>query len=167
MNFDFEPVYRDKDVLLNDEYIRQVVHNEAFSIVNMDDDELKESIIEDILTFTMWELQTSDKLSFTFSDLVCFLPEDLHGIVKDALESDEVSRYLDMDTGDEIRIIKNRSILQEAMNYCGVWYSGFTVPDDVEIISVVKGSEKPNPELLAISLSMDQEANAPWSSTLN
>lgn len=167
MKFDFESIYRDKEILLADEYIRQIVHNEVFSITNMNEDELKESVIEDILMFTMWELQTSESLSFTFSDLVRFLPEDLHDIVKDALESDEVSQYLDMVIGEEIRIIKNKIILQEAMDYCGVWYSGFAIPKDVEIVSVIKDSEKPNPEVLALSLSMDQEANAPWSSTLN
>lgn len=163
MNFDFEPVYRDKDVLLNDEYIRQVVHNEAFSIVNMDDDELKESIIEDILVFTMWELQTSDKLSFTFNDLVKFLPVELHDRVREALGTPDVSIYIDHKLGDEIRIIKDLDVLQQAMDFCGVWYSGFVIPEGIKVVMTSKDAVKPSPE----ELSMDMLANAPWSKTLN
>lgn len=167
MTFDFESVYRDKEVLLASEYIRQIVHNEVFSIVNMDDDELKESIIEDILVFTMWEIQANERLSFTFEDLVRFLPEDLHSRVQEALESEEVAVYLDDSLVDEIRIVKNRSVLQEAMDFCGCWYSGFKMPDDITIISVNRDAIKPHPELLSLSMAMDNEANAPWSDTLN
>lgn len=132
--FDFNEEFRDPYKLLNDGIIRQLVDNHLFSVKNMSPKELLESIVEDILMVTMWEIQSERKLHFGYTKLVQFLPRQLHPLIYESLRNEEISGLIEITVtqfhSKELRIKNNPVILQAAMDYCGVWYSGFTMPEE-------------------------------------
>jgi hypothetical protein len=165
---DFLPDFADPEVFLNYEFAFQVIHNPVFSINNMSDEELRQSIIEDLLSVTMWEKQFNRKLHYGFTRFLHFLPRHMHSRVYDQMKHVEIIDLIEVTitkTGSELRIRDNREILQAAMDYASVWYSGFSFPNDTSIIFLDREAistafvESGGVEALASSLTMDIVAN--------
>ena len=170
--FDFCEEYREPYKLLNNGIIRQLVDNHLFSIKNMSPKELLESIVEDILMVTMWEIQTGIKLHFGYTKLVEFLPRSLHPLVYENLRNPEISGLIEITDSKfrskELRIKNDRAILQAAMDYAGVWYSGFEQPTE-GVISLSLLREKVQDmggiDAASQSIAMDLMANTALSTT--
>ena len=138
-NSNFHPDHVDPIAFLNCEDAFQITDNYVFSITNMTDRELREAIIHDILSITMWEKENNRKLHFGFTRLNRFLPRHLHKRVSLQMKHDEICNLIQIqrnDSGSEIRIKDNHAILQAAMDYAGTWYTGFNIPDGVCVFSV-------------------------------
>lgn len=151
--------------VLNEMYCWQVVHGEYFSVDAMTDQELQEAIINDILQVTMLEKETGKKCNFTEKTLVRFLcSEQKERVVKMLAEvmglvelvettpdnfpnfSVEMSKRVIKRHGyPQLRIRDNRVILQEAMNFAGYWFDGFSPPEGVQAFSI--NMEKVNAEV--------------------
>ena len=115
--------------LLRDRDAREVSHGELFSIVNMDDRELREAIVQDILTVTMWEKEHDIEIPFPLGELCWYVPEELTDRIIYQLKSPEITPFLNT-KGEQYKIKDDPKILQAAMDYCGVWYDGFVMPGD-------------------------------------
>lgn len=141
MTIDFIEELHDPVKLLNCEEARQVVHNQFFSVEAMDDKELREAIIHDILMVTMFEIQTSKTLHFGFTSFLKFVERRHHNrIIKNMcnMEIDGLITVVKNNNGSEIRIKNNKVILQSAMNYCGVYYTDFDMPENTVVFNRVK-----------------------------
>lgn len=165
MTFDFDSSYRDVNVLLNDEDIRQVVHNELWSVDNMTDQELMESIINDILFITIWEIQTGDTANFDFVEFFKFVTLEHRPRITAMMQRNEIFGLIEEKwsaEGCQLRIRNDHAVLQAAMDFCGVYYSGFDMPDDVIIINHdvldEKISEAGGIDNLAAIIAMDIQA---------
>ena len=178
-NSNFHPDHVDPIAFLNCEDAFQITDNYVFSITNMTDRELREAIIHDILSITMWEKENNRKLHFGFTRLNRFLPRHLHKRVSLQMKHDEICNLIQIqrnDSGSEIRIKDNHAILQAAMDYSGVWYHGFNIPNDTNIFSVDHeqveklGGIDAITKLISsdiLALDMNNKANAPTTNTVN
>ena len=167
--FDFAPEYRDPSLLIGDDSVREVVHNECFSVDNMDDREVMESIVNDILMVTMWEKQTGEKTQFRFQELLMHLNGDQWDRVLGLMDNNEISGLISITEGvegPELRIKDNHEILQASMDYCGIWYTGFIVPEGTSVIKAAEGMSLEEAEAEALSIVMDQMATVPAARTL-
>lgn len=166
MSEDFHESFKDPNVFFGMEEIWEVVDNTVFSIRNMDEHELRQAIVQDILSVNMWEKHYGQTVHFGLSKLMRFIPRQQFKRVWAALKHEEIYPLLEIkrtDTDSEIRIRDERAILQSAMDYCGVWYSGYEMPkngvlvlnpDSFERIEAAYG----NLENLAASIAMDVRA---------
>lgn len=133
--FDFVEIFRDPKVFLAEEAAFQIVDNDVFSIWNMSEHELLEAIIEDILAVTMWEKQTEKAIHFTAVELVRFLrPARSWSKVLNTLPDPRIRNMISNVPGELIRIKDNPEILQMAMDFCGVWYTGFKPSKETKVI---------------------------------
>lgn len=132
--FDFSNIHRDPLKFLNCRDIRQladVVDGGEVWVgpVYMSDKEVRESIVEDLLCFTMWEIQTGQKLDVSFDELVRFTTDDQKERIKREIDHEDI-RYFVICDGNQLRIKNDKTVLQAAMDYCGCWYSGFEMPSE-------------------------------------
>lgn len=127
---DFPVRYKSFKEYLDDYYQWSVTHNEFYSVDNMSDKDLEESIIQDILGVTMFckEFKMSGK--FTVGVLTRLLYNKQARRVVDLLKRKRVKKFL-VHTEDGYRIKDDKKTLQAAMDMCGVWYDGFEMPEDV------------------------------------
>lgn len=135
----FSPLHRNRVMFLNDEDCRQVVHNDICSIDNMTDRELREAIIDDILGATMWEKEFKENPYFTLSEFTRFIPRYKQQRVYNMLHHSEIKDLIVQTRNKgmiELRIRDQQEILQAAMDYCGVWYDGFKIPDEEGIVRI-------------------------------
>lgn len=133
MAFDFHEKYRNPNLVLGDDILRQVVHNNCFSVDNMDDRELREAIVHDLLFVTMWEIQTGESLHFGFTSFFRFILRSQRKRINEQMKHEEISGLITH--CDQLRIKNQPEILQAAMNYTGVWYSGFKMPTGASIVN--------------------------------
>lgn len=165
---------------MNDPLMFEVVHNDMFSINNMSDQEVRESIIHDILMVTMIEKEEKTSIDFGQSQLFRWIKLTQHGYVFSQMNNSEICGLIENKNG-QLRIKDQIEILQAAMDYCGHWYNGFTPPEGMEGILCVDTEafqaqveeaggfdqfcqnvfDKIAPEL------MDNEATVPGNKTLN
>lgn len=132
---DFNPALKDKVFFLDMQDIWSVSHSDVFSINNMTDRELRESVVEDVLAVTMWVKTFAQPLDFKIETLMRFLKsDDQRERVFTALNDAEVKGLFEMNENQQLRIRDNREILQAAMDYCGNWYGGFTIPPNIDVI---------------------------------
>lgn len=132
--FDFVEEHRDPKLFLGCEAAYQVVHNDVFSVLNMTDEELQQSIVEDILAVTFWEDQTENKVKFGLEELLRFVgPFELRERVTLMLKDPGVACYIKGDHND-LRIKDDRAIRQAAMDKCGMWFSGYDLGENAMII---------------------------------
>lgn len=132
MSEDFHDSLRNPEAFFNMEEIWEVVDNYVFSIRNVSEEELRRFIVQDVLAVTMWEKHFGRPIHFGMSKLMRFLNRDLYKRVWAAVRHEEIASLLKItrtDTGSEIRICDDRAILQAAMDYAGVWYSGYVMPE--------------------------------------
>ena len=161
MTFDFPESHRDEKKFLGCEPAFQVVDNSCYSIDNMTDEELRESIIEDLLAVTMWEKQSNQKIHFGFQRFMRFLPirpiSKRERVFAQMHHADIVHLidHKDDENDGELRIKDNHAILQAAMDYAGVWYSDFVMPDGAVCIDRQAIEDAGGIETIATSLYMD------------
>lgn len=115
---------------LNNDYNWFLIDTAWMSVRNMSDVSLRESIVDDALTVTMYELENKTSLAWDNKHLQSKLCADAYQRVMGQLSHQEIAGLLVTD-GNKIRIRNNREILQAAMDYCGHWYEGYNVPDGV------------------------------------
>lgn len=127
--FDFMPEFIDFDKFLKEDAAWQLVSNEVFSVDHMSDKELREAIVEDVLTATMWEKQTGKRIDFTMNTLCRFLSHEQRVRIKEAMIHPEIYSLFDPNFNDNIRIFDTQVILQAAMDYVGVWFTGYVMPE--------------------------------------
>lgn len=175
----FHPDHADPIAFLNCRDAFQVTHTPYFSIENMSDEELRQSIIEDLVAVTMWEKLMSKKLHFGFSRFLYWIPRYMHKRVREQMSHPEIEGLICIqrtENNSEIRIRDNHAIIQAAMDYCGVWYDGFVIPKGVRVFSVNHerieelGGIDAVAELVTkeiISAEMDEKATAPMTSGVN
>ncbi|PZR93496.1 MAG: hypothetical protein DI537_10270 [Stutzerimonas stutzeri] len=108
-----------------------LVDNEIFSVRNMDDEELRQTVVEDLVALADWERQGKE-IDFTAASLSRFLRPDLHDRVASALSDPFVQSLLERRTDGQLRIHKDH--LQDAMDFCGVWLEGFEILTDGPVI---------------------------------
>lgn len=176
---DFNPEFKDPQKFLNCVYAFQLVHNSVFSVDNMSDEELRQSIIEDLLAITMWEKQFGEKLHFGFTRLFNFVLRSQRKRITEQMKHPEIEGLIHIFTPEghdhqQLRIIDKQPILQAAMDYCGCWYSGFNIPSDALRINHERieelGGFDAVVDLVATEVMpqiMEQEANAPFTTTVN
>jgi len=115
--------------ILDDPLMFEVVHNNLFSVNNMSDQELRESIIHDILLITMLEKIEKITIPFDQQRLLKWVKKHQHVRVKEQMTCNEIVDLIDR-TNKQLRIKGDRKSLQTAMNYCGHWYENFTIPTE-------------------------------------
>jgi len=153
--------------LLACEFAWQIVQGEVFSVKNMDDQELRESIVDDLLSVTFWEIQHSESVSFDTDALMRFITGSMRARVLDQLTHPEIAGLIEF-TDRGIRIKTDRAILQAAQDYAGVWYGDFKPTDPTTKIITVNTDVLASAiracgstDALATSLAMDLVSDAP------
>lgn len=120
---------------MNDVLMFSVVHNNIFSINNMSDKELRESIVDDILMVTMMEKEEKTPINFGQHELFRWIKPTQHGWVYSQMGHPEIAGLIEHKNG-QIRIKDVQEVLQAAMDYCGHWWDGFTIPNEPGIITM-------------------------------
>lgn len=163
MSKDFCESITDFNAMLADEDVWQITDGEFFSVKNMSDVELGESIVNDVLIATFYEKE-GNVVNFTPEILVRFLRGPVRQKVLEKLQSNDLARYFDTTNG-QLRIKNDRNILQAAQDYAGVIYGDFEFTDktqpyieiDRSAVSAAAGAAGSFENLVA-SLSMDLQA---------
>lgn len=159
---DFHKSLRNPEFFLGMEDIWEVVHNDIYSIEKMSEEELRQAIVQDVLGVTMWEKHFGQKLHFGRTQLLRFVEQKHFWLILNAMQHEEIVHLLDVrNTAEEheVRIRDDRTILQAAMDYCGIWYTGFEMPPDA-IVRADDADERVIEEYgslenLAMSMAMD------------
>lgn len=138
---DFPIRYKSFADFLNEEANWALVDNDVYSVRNMSEKELKQSIIQDIVGVTMFEKEFGYDCYFGLSNLVVRLDGEYCDKIHKLLATDpEITGMVEFVGGKGYRIKNDRETLQKAMDYSGVWYDGFDMPEDV-IIRDMEGLE--------------------------
>lgn len=160
--------------MMIDQYGWSLVDNEVFSINNMSDREIRESIIEDLLVVTVYEIREKTEVKYTQWSLVRWLPFYRRNSILRMLDHCEIANLIERSEG-KIRIRNDRNILRAAMEYCGVYYSEWfdkeELPKDLIGLNnqVVKELIEKNGSFdnVVKSFTMDLKANCSTKKTLN
>lgn len=120
---------------LNDSLMFSLVHNNMFSINNMSDEEVRQSIIDDVLLITMLEKGENTTIEFGQHQLFRWIKPYQHSRVYKQMCHPEISGLIEQKNG-QIRIKDQREILQASMDYCGHWWDGFTIPNEPGIVTL-------------------------------
>jgi len=91
-------------------------------VSRMSNEEIRQAIIENILVVSMWEKIFEEKASYTLDELVCYVFPFNHTRVQAQFHSSDVQNLLEKGS-KELRI--KPSMLEAAMEYCGVFYHGY------------------------------------------
>lgn len=168
--FDFYPDFIDFNIFLAEELAWQVVNGDVFNINNMTDEELRCSIIDDVLAVTIWEKQTGEKVKYDISTLTRYLTDEQCVRVMEAMKHESIVGLFDL-TADHVRIVDSKEVLQAAMAYAEVWYTGYDMPDGLYTVNreVLKNAVEINGGIdnLAQGLLMDMSATHEPTKTLN
>lgn len=127
---DFLKRYKDPVLFLKDQEARSLTDRYLKNISTLSDEVLIKNIMDDILSITMYEKQFDTRVSFTPEDLTIFIKDkkDIERIFSLVLDS-ILTRYIDISDKDlQIRVINDNNVLQDAMDYCGVWYTDYDFP---------------------------------------
>lgn len=153
------------DEMTGDEHGWSLVDNDLTSIDNMSDKEVRESILEDLLTVTMYEFREKVEVQFSEEDLLKWLPKKKRNRVIEAMNHPEIKDLLDK-SDDRIRVKKYRDTLRAAMEYCGIYYvelfSAEEIPKDIifgnQFVLKEAAEECGGIENLTRSMAMDMKA---------
>lgn len=168
--FDFFPTFRDINLFLAEELAWQVTNGEVFNVNNMNDQELRAAIIDDVLAITIWEKQTGEKAMFDTNTLCRFLTHEQRVRVKEAMQHEDIVGLLNV-TSTSVRIRDQKETLQAAMAYAEVWFSGYDTPaglvslDREAILEMAEANG--GIEQLAEAMLMEMSATHPSTSTMN
>lgn len=120
----------------SDVFARTIAHTNYYSIEYMDARELREAIVEELLIVTMMERINKVQLDFGYNQLFKFVLRSHHKRIKTAMQHDEICELMDnkeVNGKIQLRIKNVPAILQAVMEYCGVYYDGFTIPEGVTV----------------------------------
>lgn len=120
MSVNFHPMFKDFADLLKSKYSWAVADNDEFSVKNMTDQEFAESIIEDILAATVFEME-GRAVNFGLKELFRNLDQAETKRGLKLLETQMVAEFLSIENS-EVRIKKTSTKLTEAMLFCGVCF---------------------------------------------
>lgn len=109
-----------------------LVDGDLTTVRTMDDEDLKKSVVEELLNVRYWEMQ-GKTISFVADDLVRLLPADLHERVRTAYSDPFVQSLLAISPEGQIRIHQHH--LQDAMDFAGVWHEDFEPLTDQPVYS--------------------------------
>lgn len=169
--FDFLPEFMDFDRWLAEELAWQLANGEFFNIDNMSDRELREAIVDDVLGVTIWEKQSGKRANFTFNILTRFLTHEQRVRVKEAMTHPEIYPFFDPNFNENIRIFDTIPVLQAAMEYAQVWFSGYDQPAGLISVDREKLQQMINDnggiENVADGLLMEMVATHETSKTIN
>ena len=181
MSNDFHSEHNTAEAFLGEIYARQLVSiivdgEHMCCVSNMTEREVREAIVDDVLAVTMWETQNPDKpISLDFQEMLRFVHEDYRSLVETQLNHPEIAGLMTVVDG-QYRIVKEHAVLKAVMDYAGVWYDGFTPPDDIEIIGINRekfdemikthGSIENLAKNISAQVDMDLTANSPTTTTL-
>lgn len=126
---------RSVEETLNDVLMFSLVHNNIFSVDNMTDKEVRESLIDDLLLITMMEKEEKVTIDFNQHKLFRWLKPLQHGRVYEQMAHPEISGLIERKNG-QIRIKDQKEILQAAMDYCGHWWEGYDIPNEPGIFTM-------------------------------
>jgi hypothetical protein len=113
----------DPDTFLALEDVWALTEDIIVGVQYNDNVRLCHSIIEDILAVTMWEIEYNKKLKFNKMTLRRNVSNRAQRKrIMDMMLTTHISRHLDITAGKQLRIMKTREALREAMYYCGVHY---------------------------------------------
>lgn len=109
--------------------VRELNHLEEDGVVYMGvtfmtGEEIRQSILGDILTATMFELQGGKFYSFNMKDLLTFIPVEHHDLVMNEYVHPDVQALITTING-QLRIKNDRDILTHVMDYSGILYDGY------------------------------------------
>ena len=126
-------------IFREDPDVRELSHfefedGEAMGITMMTEEEIRQSIIGDILIATMFEVNGIEFYPFTMEDLLKFIPVKLHNLIIPQMEHDQVKHIITTDNG-QLRIRKEKEILKHAMNFSGIIYDGYDL-DTTNCVSI-------------------------------
>lgn len=112
-------------------YVRELVHLEDdveayISIIFMTEEEIRQSILGDILIATMFERQSGKFFAFDMKELLKFVPEQYHQMVMTQFNHLDVQSMITSING-QLRIRDDRAVLAYVMNYSGIIYDGYGV----------------------------------------
>jgi hypothetical protein len=161
---DFTKQDEDLEKFLNNQWARELLDDVVIDLGDYSDEEIRESVVQDILMMTMWEVKFQKSMCFKLDDLVMFVSNHNRPRVLEALDHPDVVIFLDSvkKTQDQLRIRPERVVKQAAMDYCGVYYSGYDIPPDAIMVNreVLEDlvEETGGVEPLAKSLAMDLES---------
>jgi hypothetical protein len=134
----FHPMFTSFAMYAADEDLREVKVGELFSIAAMNDHELRQSIVQDILAPTMWELEKGESVNFDLTEFLRFVPDSgdrqrvLHQMWHDDIKDLILGKLCgNNDNNGQVRIKTDRASMQAAMDYCGVWAHGYDMPEGV------------------------------------
>lgn len=158
---------------LGDRYARELTYIEDVCCTsNMTDKEIRESILVDLMNFHFWELEHQTKLHIDFGELTRHAKKAEYLRILEQLSHPDIASCFkqDKDTG-AISIIPTRENLQWCMDYSGVWFEGYQMPDDVIRINTDvfdnKVREHGGVENLISAMAMELMSNSPYSGTVN
>jgi hypothetical protein len=163
--FNFPPEHRDPVVFLACKWARELQDDETMpSVVDFDDEEIRQAIVQDIMSATFWEKQTGEKLSFDFEELVRFVNPASRARVEEQIKHGDVQELI-VEVHGQLRLRDQRSVEQAAMDFCGVYYDGYEMPygvlkvDRSAIAQAIEDHGGINQ--FADSLKMDLQSNVP------
>jgi len=108
--------------LLSDRDAWELRDSAEMQVSRMSNEEIRQAIIENILVVSMWEKIFEEKASYTLDELVCYVFPFNHTRVQAQFHSSDVQNLLEKGS-KELRI--KPSMLEAAMEYCGVFYHGY------------------------------------------
>lgn len=107
-----------------------------YSVSFMSDQELREAIVDDVLIYTMAPASEKSDTVFTINSFLKFVSVEHRERVIEQMNHPEVQKFIVCEND----IIKFRSddhdFLQQAMDFAGCWYHGFTPPKGTELLAV-------------------------------
>lgn len=109
----------------------EVRHDDECSIANMTDEELRQSVVADLLQVHSWEREGKAP-TFHPDDFKRFIPASMHARVDEALADPFVRSLIVTLSDGQVRVHPHH--LQEAMDFCGVWLEGYLPLSDGSIL---------------------------------
>lgn len=133
---DFNPHDADPIAFAADRFARELCDTDGMIsfVADYSEQEIRQSVIQDILTFTMWEIQFEKTIDFTPQQLMAYCSNETCVRVISALNHPDVLALIEY-RDQQIRIKDNREIRQAAMDYCGVFFDGYSMPEGVIIVN--------------------------------
>lgn len=163
----------DFNELLQEEFNWSLVHECYSSVDNMSDEEVRQSILEDLLFVTIHEKENNVKVDFNRQQLLRYLRGPRYFRVLKQLQNMEIAGLIE-ETETSIRIRDNQEILNAAQEYSGVFYKKFytkQIPADVLFLNeeVVQESIEKHGSFdnMVESMAMEVEASCESVKTLN
>lgn len=130
--------------LLNKKWSRELMCDSltGWDTRNMDDRALRQSIVQDVLGFTMYEIESGKDYDLREPVLLKWVNPSDWLRVKTQLKHPEIAGLIEINSSGAIRIHRNRAVLETAMAYCGVWWGGF-MPSDMSGVDITSNPTKP------------------------